>query len=187
MTGRPRLVALIGIAVLLALAALVLVAGRDEAHTDPEPADYNTQGRWPGTDPLVCVLDETHGFPVVQAAAEFGDLPVTFVVETDCTGYVNVVRIVTIINVEDGNAGWFRAERRSDGLYASATIWLNVGQAFRLDPHDWRMVLVHELGHAAGLAHTHEADSVMDPLDYAGQDGLTETDRGQIEQLYDTP
>ncbi|PSK93013.1 matrixin [Haloactinopolyspora alba] len=180
---RPHALALLGLVVILALAAFALVYD-DRASSAPPVEDYHDQGHWPGPNPTVCVQDETRGFPVTEAAAEFAGTPVRFVVETDCSGYGNVVQVEPDINPDSTAAGWFRAQRDDDGYYESAMIWLNVDQAFRLDPHAWRMILVHELGHAAGLSHTDGHGSVMDPVDTSDADGLTDADRAQLDELY---
>lgn len=191
---RRRHPVLAGVTALgLLLAALASCSDDAPAAADgPVPADYNGMGRWPGPSPTVCIEDHTGsvgntgaGFPVRQAVDEFEDLPITLVVETDCRGYGNVVDVVTVNDRDSAHSAWTRTERDDNGRYTSGRVELNLAQAFRLDPRGWRLVLVHELGHIAGLEHTFEGESVMHPLTYTDVDGLTDTDRDQIRQLYE--
>ncbi|TDD98889.1 matrixin family metalloprotease [Jiangella asiatica] len=182
MIRDPKFYALLGIAVLLSLILVVLLADRGVvAPPEPQPAPYSTGDRLEGTDPVLCIEDHTSGFPVAQAAAEFEGL-VRMVVEDDCSGQPNAVLVALVIRDDESWSGWYNGPNPSrDG---AALISLNVAEAFRLDARGWRMVLVHELGHAAGLDHTFEGESVMDPLDYSDHDGLTESDRRQLAEMY---
>lgn len=147
-------------------------------------ARYNTGPRWPGDHPSVCIEDHTRaaggqgaGFPVEAAAAEYADF-VSFEIAEDCAAAANVVRVSTVNDQDLQSSGW--ASRDDRGWL----IQLNLAQAFRLTPHDWRMLLVHELGHTLGLVHTFETDSVMHPQTFAVHGGLTTADRDQLRQLY---
>lgn len=181
---RPLVLAVLGLSVMLVaiMAALVSSAADVQADSPMRVADYNTLGRWPGTDPTVCLEDHTGGFPVGAAAGEFAGV-FEFVVADECTEHEHVVTVVTINDPGMSNSAWFDAEWARPGVYESGEIRLNVAQGFRMDPTGWRAVLVHELGHAAGLAHTYEGESIMHPLLYAERH-LTEVDLAQIAELY---
>ncbi|PSL04101.1 hypothetical protein CLV30_106104 [Haloactinopolyspora alba] len=175
-------VALVVAGVLLPTSA----AGGDLPQLDAGVTREESLGRWPGVAPLVCVQDETAGFPVREAAADFRDLPVRLVVKDDCTHHGNVVRVVTRMAEDCCYSAWFKGERMEHDpeLFASATIWLNVDQAYRHTPESWAAAIRHELGHAAGLGHG-DGTTVMHPTGYTEVGHLTEGDRQAIADIYE--
>ena len=168
--SRAVTLSLVGMATLAALVVLAMRAA-------PAVADY--AGR-PLPGGALCLVDETGGFPVEQAAAEFDGLPVAVTVG-DCTDAEHVAVVRTVMRDESWS-GWWNSPNadREHGL-----ISLNLSQAFRIDGEGhWRSILVHEIAHAVGLEHTYEGESIMHPLVGATvHDGLTDTDRAQIEEL----
>lgn len=122
--------------------------------------------------PELCLLDQTNGFPVEQAARAF-DGVANVQVQEDCTDHDNAV-VVRVVIRDESWSGWYNGPHESRN--GAALISLNVGQAFRLGPHGWEQVIVHEIGHALGLDHNDRADSTMNPIRYADHDGLTAYD-----------
>lgn len=182
-------IAIVGLAIIL---AAVMLGGTSHADTTP------TAGKTTGTierpthdvadyhrDPLpgatLCLEDHTGGFPIAAAAAEFDGI-VDITVTDDCTGHRNIAIVQTVIRSDESWSGWYNspnAER--DG---AALISLNLGEAYRHDPASWRKVAAHEIGHAVGLGHSHEGETIMDPYLYPTVDGLTRQDRDQLAEIY---
>lgn len=176
----PHFLALAAAGSLVVLAVLYALGARDvAAHTSElAPADYNG---WPAVTAPLCLEDHTGGFPVREAAAEFAGL-VDVVVADDCAGYASRVWVITRTS-EESWAGWYNSPNAERA--GAALISLNLSQAYRLDTHGWRMLLVHEIGHALGLEHPPaHVDSVMEPTGYDDHYGLTPTDRSQLQELY---
>ncbi len=175
---------------LLVAASVFALSGTTEANGEQPVSDADVTreeplGHWAGAAPLVCLQDETNGFPVAEAAKDFEDLPVRLSVQDDCSAHGNVVRVVTRIVEDDSTySAWFRGEYR-DGtnIFTGGTIWLNLDQAFRHTPESWTAVIRHEIGHAVGLGHG-EGETIMHPVNYPEVEHLTEGDRAAVAELY---
>jgi hypothetical protein len=175
-----------GGAVALAAGAVAVTAAvvDEPATATAEPAayaDYNDGRRLVGEPPTLCIEDHTGGFPVREAAWAYDGI-IEMVIEPDCADYVNAVQVVTVISEDQLHAGWYdppAKERDYQGL-----IKLDVGEAYRMDPRAWRLVLIHELGHAVGLQHTNEAVSLMNGRYTLEFDDLTPADLEQLREIY---
>lgn len=156
------------------------------AELDVPPAPYHDGNPWPTSAPVLCLVDQTHGFPVEQAADAYADFVTMIVVdEAPCPEDTYPITVGTEINTEDTRAGWWIPELDGDGRFIGGSITLNMLHANRSWPEYWRVLLMHELGHAAGLDHTWEGESIMKSdvgALLAGE--VTEQDREQLEQIY---
>lgn len=190
----PVVLALIGITAMLAIVMAALVSSAAEVQAEPTAGrqvdtlrtyDYNDARQWQPSMDELCIQNEAAGFPVLSAAAEFSAyVPMT--VRDDCADAAHVVYVQLVNDADWPNSAWFDSTRDEDGYVTAGRIRLNVAQAFRLSPDGWRSILIHELGHALGLGHPdHGAHSIMDPIDYADHDGLTELDHEQLAEMWE--
>ena len=166
------------------LVPLALVAATQTAGTEVEAGkagavaepDY-AFGSW--TEPDVCVLDQTDGMPVTEAVEAFSEVPVSLEVRDSCAGDQTVVVLV----IEDETADWAASTETSAVGEPEGEAWLRLNVAHDQAEESWRQLLVHELGHAVGLAHTAKY-SVMNVSLVYQLDGLTPADVAVLEALY---
>jgi hypothetical protein len=182
----------IAVALAALIAALVATVSAGSGPTAAKAAHTAVPqywlGYWPG-NPTLCVLDQTGGLPVAEAVAAFDDTVVGLEVREGCG---ETETIIVFLNPEpnDDYAAYTNPAEDghydADGLWEMAgVVWMSVYKDhYKMTRDDWQKLLIHEMGHAVGLAHTARHDSIMNVNRIYQLDGLTETDLAVLDRLY---
>lgn len=173
---------------LLALTlAVSVLAGLVLTTAPPALAELNAL-RWQTR--TVCVEDHTGtSWPVTTATTRFDQTPeLRYLYRADCAGYSQVVRVY---EGSYGRTGWFSWTDCHIRRAVDRRIWrddcttrLNRTYLPRL-PWNARVgVILHELGHTAGLNHTSRYRSVMNVATQTRWSYLQAYDLAELDRAY---
>jgi predicted Zn-dependent protease len=171
-----RVVATIAITVALATAVLL-----------PAPAQANLLAyRWAGS--VVCVEDHTSStaWPTVSATNRWAPAAdIHIFARRDCGSW----QTITVRSSYQGANGYYARTRifyqpDKPWLFHHVVISINESYRSRLNWGDRRSVIMHEIGHALGLAHNSRSDSIMNVYRAFRFDYPTGYDFAEIERRY---
>jgi hypothetical protein len=173
---------LAGLLVAAALATGLVVA-------TPQPAQATLSAyRWQYR--TVCVEDRTSSsvWPGYSATVRWDAVPdLRFVHRRagGCEGYRQVITLRSAWKGYDGYYGWTYRWVWTGSTYLSrVTIVMNDTYRYRLGWADRRSAIMHEFGHASGLAHTSRWESLMNTASWWRWDYPTWYDRREVERRY---